>query len=413
MPNGFVLGDRGLGSSGDTHPGWIRVHATLGAYLITGASAVGQGHVAKGAPRDDAFVVRSMGPWLAVAVSDGVGSRPMSRYGATYAADLLTAWLLRPFAPPPALPQTAPSQLGTDPPATGKPSRLVRSVPPAFAEPAEHEGVMEKSRPTPAQVGKRVKDSLRQWLGQASVGNALPTDLRQAGTMSWWPAPGVRASVPGSRVRPTGLDAQAVSASSGAIPSPEPDLVAIMRKAFQETHLGLREQARRLNLELSDLGCTGLALLLNTELGRGVAGQVGDGAVLGLTAQLKVKELVESAESEDPQLVYTLNRPTFEKYLALQVIEPIASHPYVAFYVMTDGLSMDIMYAPMDVMESWAAAIDKNLRASGSAAQAAAGLLNWLTTYQGSLDDRTLVAITRLESEHASSLANGEAAERT
>lgn len=49
MTTGFVIGDRGLGTSGDTHPAWMLGHAVAGDYLVVGASAIGQIHLAHGA----------------------------------------------------------------------------------------------------------------------------------------------------------------------------------------------------------------------------------------------------------------------------------------------------------------------------------------------------------------------------
>jgi len=180
----------------------------------------------------------------------------------------------------------------------------------------------------------------------------------------------------------------------------EPSLVAVIRQAFEKTHLGLREHARSLGVELADLSCTALALLLNVETGRGAVGQVGDGALLGLTARGEVKELVSAPDTGDLQSTYTLNRPNFQDYLAVQIIEPPAVDPFLAFYVMTDGLSGDLLYSPKpEALEDWAQKVDRNLRLSASPAQAAAGMLNWLATYQvkGSWDDRTLVVITQEE----------------
>jgi hypothetical protein len=153
-------------------------------------------------------------------------------------------------------------------------------------------------------------------------------------------------------------------------------------------------------LELADLSCTALALLLNVETGKGAVGQVGDGAILGLTARGKVLELVQAPDTGDPQATYTLNNPNFERYLALALIERPAADPLVAFYVMTDGLSSDLLYSPQyEMLQDWAQKVDRNLRLSSSPAQAAAGMLSWLATYQvkGSWDDRTLVVITRKE----------------
>jgi hypothetical protein len=61
----------------------------LGTYCVVGASVRGRMHEYNGTPRDDAFAARCNGKWLAVAVSDGVGSRPFSRYGASFVVNRL------------------------------------------------------------------------------------------------------------------------------------------------------------------------------------------------------------------------------------------------------------------------------------------------------------------------------------
>ena len=107
---GFVIGDRGLGTAGETHPAWMMAHAIAGPYLVVGASAIGHLHLYHQTPRDDAFVIRCVDPWLAVVVSDGVGSRPFSRYGATYVAEVLSAYLLQPFTSLASLARGGPEQ---------------------------------------------------------------------------------------------------------------------------------------------------------------------------------------------------------------------------------------------------------------------------------------------------------------
>jgi hypothetical protein len=65
---------------------------------------------------------------------------------------------------------------------------------------------------------------------------------------------------------------------------------------------------------------------------------------------------------------------------------------------MTDGVSNDLLYSSeSEIVTNWFIKINSNLLNSPSPAQAAAGLLNYLATYQvpGSFDDRTLVVITR------------------
>ncbi len=96
MPNrGFILGDRILGLSADSHPDWCTAYVELGQYRFIGASAIGKLHLRENRPRDDAFAIRTAGPWLAVAVSDGVGSRQHSRYGSSFAVEALCEHLLR------------------------------------------------------------------------------------------------------------------------------------------------------------------------------------------------------------------------------------------------------------------------------------------------------------------------------
>ncbi|MCL4488657.1 MAG: protein phosphatase 2C domain-containing protein [Chloroflexi bacterium] len=203
----------------------------------------------------------------------------------------------------------------------------------------------------------------------------------------------------------TDLEKAGPTDAGAVLPNP-PNVELIMDRAFGSTHLGLRQLAQDLGLSLSDLGCTALGLLLNTETGRGAVGQIGDGALLGLRKHGTVEELVTAPDTGDPQATYTLTRTDFTNYLKVQLIRSVADDPYVAFYVMTDGLSGDLLYSPRaEAVRAWAQKVDWNLRVSSSPAQAAGGLINWLATYQvtGSWDDRTLVAITQVERENGDS----------
>jgi hypothetical protein len=400
MFTGFVIGDRGLGASGDSHPYWMMAHAVAGPYLVVGASAIGQIHLAQGLPRDDAFVVRAAGPWLAAAVADGVGSRPFSRYGATYAVEALTALLLRPLVP-----RATPGEKTATLPSFPYPSRL---TPPPTAEEVELRIPFVERGSTAQAMGISLQKWTERILGgaeRAPLQEISPTAFLQAASVGWWPA--LPADLyPGGLSQPDQASAGAVTQGQGGTVDPsssaqdEPNLVEIVKQAFRKAHQGLSEHARSLGLELADLSCTALALLLNVETGKGAVGQVGDGAILGLTTRGKVLELVQAPDTGDPQATYTLNNPNFERYLALALIERPAADPLVAFYVMTDGLSSDLLYSPQyEMLQDWAQKVDRNLRLSSSPAQAAAGMLSWLATYQvkGSWDDRTLVVITRKE----------------
>jgi len=400
MLTGFVIGDRGLGTSADTHPFWIMAHAVAGPYLVVGASAIGQFHLGQQLPRDDAFIVRAAGPWLAAAVADGVGSQPLSRYGATYAVEALSALLLRPLVP-----KATPGEKTAARPLSPQHWKL---SPPPIAEETELKIPVVKEGSTAWTMGI----SSPEWTGKiwrgtepAPLAESSATALRQVASVGWWPplqADRQLAEVSQTDQTSAGAVTQGQGGTSDLSPSAldEPNLVEVVKQAFRKTHQGLGEHARSLGLELTDLSCTALALLLNVETGKGAAGQVGDGAILGLTARGKVLELVQAPDTGDPQATYTLNKPNFERYLAPAIIERPEADPFVAFYVMTDGLSGDLLYSPQtEMLQDWAQKVDRNLRLSSSPAQAAAGMLNWLATYEvkGSWDDRTLVVITQKE----------------
>src|SRR5207249_7870768 len=76
--------------------------------------------------------------------------------------------------------------------------------------------------------------------------------------------------------------------------------------------------------------------------------------------------------------------------------------PYTTlFRSMTDGLSSDLLFTSLPP-DNWAKGVNANLRASSTPATAAAGMLNWLSTYQvkGSWDEDR--KSTRLNSSHVS-----------
>ncbi|HLZ60094.1 MAG TPA: protein phosphatase 2C domain-containing protein [Ktedonosporobacter sp.] len=407
MLTGFVIGDRGLGASGDTHPNWMMAHAEVGPYLVVGASAVGQIHLAKQLPRDDAFAIRSVGSWLAVAVADGVGTRPLSRYGAAYVVESLTLLLLRKLVPPVNLVKNK-SSTGALPPLLSRDDvELKYLAPPPTAEEIEPKLFAEFTLPAPNRAGaKLISSSYRDMLLQ---------EFRQVGSTGWWlaPSPAQSASTTNEEQQsyPSAHQFKTFSPTTGpdrdvapdASPH-EPDLKEIMTYAFTNTHIGLRDQASYLGLELSDLSCTALTLLLNVETGQGVVGQVGDGAVLGLPTRGQMEELVHAADTGDPQSTYTINNPNFSKYLAVNPITPSSDNPFKALYVMTDGLSSDLLFTALPP-DSWAKGVNANLQAASSPAAAAAEMLNWLSTYQvkGSWDDRTLVVIMQREKSNGNS----------
>ena len=399
MPKGFTVGDRALAVA-DIHPLWMMAHGKVGSYLITGASAAGQMHVARGLPRDDAFAVRAFGPWLAVAVADGVGSRPLSRYGASYVVESLTAELLRPLAP------TLNSGKPTQPDKTASSS----TAPPHTIEEAELK-YLTLYLEHRLDRGKRDASGLRSSLAdptilgqqEQEIPAGPPVELDQAASVGWQLAS--QARVPPSGMHPADSQPESVEPESvlGVAAAGQRDLGKIAREAFDATHRGLHQRAQQFGLDLSDLSSTALAILLNCETGELVAGQVGDGAVLGLTANGEVIPLVKAHDTDDPQSTYTINRLNFKDHLSVQISDTMVGSHLDAVFVMTDGLSGDLLYSSDNgALPAWAKQVNRNLHLSSSAAQAAAGLLNWLATYQvkGSFDDRTLVVVNRERSSN-------------
>lgn len=210
--------------------------------------------------------------------------------------------------------------------------------------------------------------------------------MRQAGSLGWWPVVDRQQTLEKNQT------------STGQL-----DLNQIMRDAFEKTHLGLREHARGLGLELAELGCTALALLFNWRDGRIAVGQVGDGAILGLT-DTDLDELITTEDTGDPQATYTLTGVNFSGHLVTRAIDSAEAQKIRAIYLMTDGVSNDLLYSPRTpAFVEWARRVKRNLILSQSPVQAAVGMLNWLATYRvtGSWDDRTLVVITRKEEPNA------------
>ncbi len=361
MPIGFAIGDRMLSIAGDSHPFWNMAYGALPPYQVLGASAIGKLHVAQGNMRDDAFVIRSAGPWLAVGVADGVGSRSLSRYGAAYIADSLTIQLLRHFAPP--------VQPEENPASRRKRRRSKRKT---LAPPAPPEA----SEPAPGAM-----------------------KLGATGSVAWWTTSG-RAS---GRAKTSPITSSQAPSSPESAPADQPSsassptLADLVRQAFEKTHLGLKGYARYLGVDLSELGSTALALLLNTETGVGIAGQVGDGALLGVREDGSVGLLADLGEEEG--FVHSITSSNWERNL---VVGPEWGPPaslYRAYFVMTDGISGDLLYLPPDKMAAWIGKVEEGAKRypCHQVHYAAAALLNWLATYQvkGSFDDRTLVIVTR------------------
>lgn len=386
MFRGVTFGDRSIGSSGDTHPDWCMGGVLLPPYLIAGASAIGQIHLTDKDPhRDDAFMVRNAGPWLALAVSDGVGSRPLSRFGACYVVESLTSQLLKPFVSINALIQKERARGSMGEPAFS-----------AVAEDAEFKGRVILKAGKPLELAEYL--AAVQKAEAQQIHTLLQPDeaFTSFSSNSWVWSRSIQRSIM-NQERDSTDDLEMITQSQ--------DIEQVMFRAFEKTHAGVQIFAREnLHVDASELSCTALAILLNIQTGTFVVGHVGDGAILGLTMRDEVMELSRPDDTGDQQSAYVITRPNYIKHLDVRIY-PHQEEPFQALYLMTDGVSGDLLYSKemFERLPGWANLVRQNLLVSPSPTQAAGGMLDYLASYKvkGSGDDRTMVVIARMENTHA------------
>ena len=328
MPDFASYGDIPLTSLVAVHEQRCAFGRTVGAYRIFGASVAGQDHVRRGLPRDDAFVVGTCGPWIAVGICDGLGSRPLSRFGASCVAESLVRRLL----------QTT----------TGA-EAIAAAKTPSVGGTCNGRRFLRRSR-----------------------------ELLQASrAICRFNLVGVRHLV-----------------CATAAPS---ELHISMKQSFAQAKEDLLSHAKNLGASVEELGCTALAILLNMQTGQAVAGQIGDGAVLQLSSDDSLNEVVDTPETDDPQATFVIGTATVES--ALRVVSFCVSpgEKNAAIFVMTDGLSHDLLFTGRrDQAATWAKSVNRLLSEANDLSQATNGMLIWLDDYRkpGNRDDRTLVVIT-------------------
>jgi len=342
MNRGFTAGDRILGMAADSHPDWCLAYGELGAYCFIGASAIGKLHLHENRPRDDAFAIRSLGGWLAVAVSDGVGSRPYSRYGSSFAVEALCEYMLREVrGDAGALPEEGEPVRNVD---------LIGEIKPEF-----------------------------EILPVSPVSGSM---TKAYATLMWYrESPSYSSSEPQEKRMDDDLD-----------------LSECMRRAFQQARMGMEQFASSRGIRLRDLHCTLLGLLLNTETGAAAAGHIGDGLIAGLYLKKGGQPLVEAPVPGEVGETYVLTQDEWERYLAVRSLPCEETKDITTFYLMTDGVADDCVYPPPeDIFQRWTRDIDREMRREEPLSQTAIRLLNWLATYErkGSWDDRTLVVVVR------------------
>jgi hypothetical protein len=403
----------------------------LGGFQILGTSAAGQLHLRDQLPRDDAFVIRSCGSWLAIAVADGLGSHHLSRFGATLAADWLASQLLSGLpdqvfphgiassvpldAVPPPWPQapelsvafagsvgtltwhaTSLSAGGANPSAVAMPGQQGEpgdAQPPADPNQVEQPLAGGNGATAPDASGERGEPSA----AERAAAEAAPAS--DPGSPDPSTAPLDRQPVTGT---PTASSSSAAPAAqpvadrdSGQEPLPWLDLENIVRHAFEATRGALANRAGQVGLPLRDLGCTLLGVLLDTDSGACAVGQIGDGTILGRAADGRTGPILDVPDTGDAASVYPLTHPQWQRYFRVE--RTAASAIAGGILVMTDGVANDcVAGVPAAALATWVDRLIEQVRASEGPG-GSSRLLRWLASYRrpDSFDDRTLVMLYR------------------
>jgi serine/threonine protein phosphatase PrpC len=359
-----MLGDK-LISLDEEHPHWCAAYGGKGNYNFLATSAVGRGHRYRNRPRDDAFAVWTKDQWIVAAVSDGVGSRPLSRFGSSFSVNTLCEVLINHVTTPDV-------QIGLQ--IDGRKASDNRLT-------LDYQ-VTEDS-PREDDIFLLSKKLLSSALQQAQQRHS------QAGTLAI------------SHDQPMDMDDEESEANCNT-DEEAPRLTTIMRRSFRETHHRLGQYALHQGCQMRDLGCTLLAVLLNVENGQMTVGHVGDGLICGLDENGKSQVLSEPVETGEVGVAFTFTQSNWERYFDVRSIGFGQMDNLRTVYLMSDGVADDIQYAPPEVMHQWAEDINSIARKDVALSQRILQLLRWVDSYKvrGSMDDRTLCVLVRQEGEY-------------
>ena len=345
-------------------PDWCASYGQLGLYRFVGASAAGKLHLRDFRPRDDAFAIRSAGPWIAAAVSDGVGSLKLSRYGSTYAVEALCEHMLREVS-------------------------KFDSVMENEDIKREKQDVVKKLQTGLSFPDNKESNSIKEIFSffpafeSASVTAPSNETNRGCGTMIW------HRYLSETKTE----NVEKVVNKNISI-----NLNECIRNSFYNTRQGIEQFAQMWKVSLRDFHCTLLGILINTKTGMVSAGQIGDGLIASFHPEKGASYLLNVPDPGEPGEVYVLTQKDWEKYFVVTHLSSEESEGIVTFYLMSDGVSEDCTHPPpSNIFHHWAEDINRELRKEEPLSQIASRLLQWLSTYEvsGSWDDRTLVVIMK------------------
>lgn len=347
-------GDRILSQLDDEPPDRCSLGLTFGRYRIVSASVRGRMHIRKDIPREDAVSVYREGNWLAVAVSDGVGSSRYSRLGASFAVNRVCQNLLD----------------------------QIREL--TSARKGIRQRLFGEIEPGREQLDKAMIEGLRNTADNLKEHvEKLTEELEsQEHTKDHEPAPSMATS----------------TAEECDTNKPNEQTTQKVESPEQNLDLPLSNNT----ITLNDLHCTLLVTILNLKSGAVALAQIGDGLILGLTNDLKAMPLIEPQMPGPTGQTYVITQENWERYCSTRVIVGEQSKGYVTIFLMTDGVADDCQYGPPeDILQRWANDMDAEIRKYDDVEITEERLSAYLTDYQvkGSYDDRTLVAVYRQTKE--------------
>jgi len=342
-------GDRILSVPEDENPG-DPLGLTFGQYHIVSASVRGRMHIRNEIPREDAVSVYHKGDWLAVAVSDGVGSSRYSRLGASCAVNRVCQNLFDEIEKQTVI------------------KKRIIPWPNREVEPGQEE--LEKVM---AEAFRNTADNLKQHADNLAKTLKLKDDLNNSDI-----------------VLPE-------EASSTVEMGATPDKGEHINEDVASPREKLEPSFENDTISLSDLHCTLLAFILNLKSGTMAFAQIGDGLMLGLTEDLAAMPLIDPQVPGQTGQTYVITQKDWERYFSVKVMPGEKSKDYLTIYLMTDGVADDCQYGPPeDILQRWANDMNSEIR-KYDVETTKERLRNYLNHYEakGSYDDRTLVAIYR------------------
>ena len=352
-----LAGDQKLTKPDEAYPAQRQEGLTLGAFDLVGASVRGKMHIRNGIGREDAFAVYRAGDWLAVAVSDGVGSSRHASLGATFAVNDVCQNLLEEIH------KMSRNEANVDSDCQDNTAPLKEQL----------SGAMYTSYAKTSANLQNYANELRD--EQAAQENQLET----ADTTS--------------EANPSNTDIEAILSFTDMN-----GLDIQLKKQEEKGNSGKTEGKSFLPdspISVSDLHCTLLALLINAKSGMIAMGQVGDGLILGLTREYEARPIIEPLTPEQTGQVHAITQKDWHKFWESKILSSAESINFITLYLMTDGVADDCQYPPPeDILQQWAFGMDAEVR-KYDVSLTKMRLAKYLANYEakGSYDDRTLVML--------------------